>query len=359
MGHTPWELIFVDDDSPDGTRHEIAALVQEGAPVRCLRRVGRRGLASAVVEGAMSANGEIIAVIDADMQHDETLLPRMLRRLQTTDSDVVIASRHVEEGSLGDLHAHRRLVSALATLFAKLLIGESLRDPMSGFFMTRRSVFDATIYDLSQQGYKILLDILTSSQRPLKVVEVPYVFRDRRSGQSKLDAMVIAEYAFLLIEKLSYGLVPARFVLFSFVGGLGLFVHLAILTQLKMLGIEFLRAQIISTILAMTFNYVVNNFLTYRAERLKGWQFLIGYVVFGAICSLGAIANISVANLTLSQGTNWPLAGAAGAIMSAVFNFSMSTKIVWGRSRKPSTSRIITGASLATQKTTPIAVTSP
>lgn len=236
MGHTPWELIFVDDDSPDGTRHEIAALVQEGAPVRCLRRVGRRGLASAVVEGAMSANGEIIAVIDADMQHDETLLPRMLRRLQTTDSDVVIASRHVEEGSLGDLHAHRRLVSALATLFAKLLIGESLRDPMSGFFMTRRSVFDATIYDLSQQGYKILLDILTSSQRPLKVVEVPYVFRDRRSGQSKLDAMVIAEYAFLLIEKLSYGLVPARFVLFSFVGGLGLFVHLAILTQLKMLG---------------------------------------------------------------------------------------------------------------------------
>ena len=306
----------------------------------------------------MSANAEYIGIIDADMQHDETLLPRMLRRLQTTDNDVVIASRHVEEGGLGRLHAHRRHISALATWCSKLLIGESVRDPMSGFFMTRRSVFDATIYDLSQQGYKILLDILTSSQRPLKVVEIPYVFRDRRSGQSKLDAMVIAEYAFLLIEKLSYGLVPARFVLFSFVGGLGLFVHLAILTQLKMLGVEFLRAQIISTIFVITLNYVVNNFLTYRAERLKGWRFLTGYVIFGAICSLGTIANISVANLTLSQGTNWPLAGVAGAIMSAVFNFSMSTKIVWGRSRKSSTSPIIASAALTTQKTTPIAVIS-
>jgi len=170
--------------------------------------------------------------------------------------------------------------------------------------------------------------------------------------------MVIAEYAFLLIEKLPYGLIPARFVLFSLVGGLGLFVHLVILTQLKLLGLEFLRAQIIATIFAITFNYVFNNFLTYRAERLKGWQFLGGYVAFGVVCSLGAIANISVANLTLSQVANWPVAGVAGAIMSAVFNFSMSTKVVWGRSRKSSNSPIIPGASLITQKRTPIAVIS-
>ena len=171
-----WELIFVDDDSPDGTYQEIASVARDGAPVRCIRRVGRRGLASAVVEGVMSASGDIVAVMDADLQHDERLLPQMQALLTTTDADVVIASRHVDGGGLGDLSTKRRRMSALATRASRLLIGNSISDPMSGFFMTRRTVFDAAIYDLTQQGYKILLDVLTSSPRPLKVVEVPYVF---------------------------------------------------------------------------------------------------------------------------------------------------------------------------------------
>jgi dolichol-phosphate mannosyltransferase len=334
LGATPWEMIVVDDDSPDGTWREVAAAAREGAPVRCIRRVGRRGLSSAVVEGAMSASAPIVAVMDADMQHDEGLLPRMLQTLETTDADLVVGSRHVEGGGLGEWSAARRRMSEFATWSSRILIGKSVSDPMSGFFMTRRGVFDAAIYDLSQQGYKILLDLLTSSPRPLKVVELPYVFRDRRSGESKVEAMIVLEYAFLLIEKLSGGLIPPKFILFAAVGALGLAVHLATLQAMKLTGAPFLAAQAIATVTAMTFNYVLNNQITYRAERLKGVRFLVGYVVFCVVCSLGAVANISVANLALGRVHSWPLAGLAGALMSSVFNFGVATRFVWGVRRR-------------------------
>jgi dolichol-phosphate mannosyltransferase len=341
FGDTPWELIFVDDDSPDGTYREILAVAAAGAPVRCLRRVGRRGLASAVVEGAMSASAEIVGVIDADMQHDETLLVRMLDRMQTTDTDVVVASRHVEGGGLGDWSASRRRMSAFATWASRLLIGNTISDPMSGFFMTRRSVFDAAIYDLSQQGYKILLDILTSSPHPLKVTELPYVFRERLSGESKVDVMIIVEFAFLLIEKFSRGLIPPRFVLFSCVGGLGLIAHVAVLKLMMALGFVFLTSQIVATLCAMTFNYAVNNSITYRSERLRGRRFAIGYLVFCVVCSMGAIANIGVADMTISHTHSWPLAGIAGALMSAVFNFGVATRFIWGRPRRREQPRMV------------------
>jgi dolichol-phosphate mannosyltransferase len=334
MSDISWELVFVDDDSPDGTYQEVAAVAREGAPVRCIRRVGRRGLASAVVEGVMSANSDIVAVMDADMQHDERLLPRMLGILQTRDADVVVASRHVEGGGLGEWNASRRLMSTFATWSSRILIGDSVSDPMSGFFATRRVVFDASIYDLSQQGYKILLDVLASSPHALKVVEVPYVFRNRHSGESKVDSMIIVEYAFLLIEKFTRGLVPPRFVLFASVGVFGLAVHITVLQGMKVLGLQFLAAQTIATMCAMTFNYVLNNFITYRSDRLRGVRFLIGYFIFCAICGFGTIANISVANLTMTQMHSWPLAGVAGALMSSVFNFGVATRFVWGRRRR-------------------------
>jgi dolichol-phosphate mannosyltransferase len=334
LGPTAWELIFVDDDSPDGTYKEIAEVAREGLPVRCIRRVGRRGLASAVVEGVLSASGEIVAVMDADMQHDERQLPRMKEILDTTDADIVIASRHIDGGGLGEFSARRRQMSALATWASRMLIGDSVSDPMSGFFMTRRAVFDSAIYDLTQQGYKILLDILTSSPRRLKVAEVPYIFRERHSGESKVDAMIIIEYAFLLIEKATGGLIPPRFVLFASVGAAGLSIHLSVLHFMHMVGARFLLAQAAATVCAMTFNYVVNNMITYRAERLKGSRFLVGYIIFCLVCSVGAIANISVANLTMREVNSWPLAGVAGALMSSVFNFGVATRFVWRQPRR-------------------------
>ena len=267
MGDVSWELIIVDDDSPDGTAEEILALARAGQPVRCIRRIGRRGLASAVVEGALASSAEYIAVIDADMQHDESILPKMLELLSTTDTDLVIGSRHTEGGGLGNWSVTRQKMSQFATWCATAVIGHHIADPMSGFFAIKRDLFHACVYDLSQQGYKILLDILTSSPRPLKIVEVPYVFRARTRGESKVDLIVIIEFLFLLIDKVTRGFIPPKFVLFSIVGGIGLGFHLVVLYALRKMNSNFLLAQMVATYSAMTLNYVINNPVTYRSQR--------------------------------------------------------------------------------------------
>lgn len=329
-----WEAVFVDDDSPDGTADAADELAHQGYPIRCIRRVGRRGLASAVVEGALASTAPFLAVIDADMQHDERQLPRMLDLLQAGDTDLVIGSRHVEGGSVGDWAQDRQAMSRFATRCAHMLIGRHITDPMSGFFAIRRDVFHACIYDLSQQGYKILLDILTSSPTPLRVAEVPYVFRNRQEGESKLDILVLSEFLFLLVEKFTRGLIPPRFVLFSLVGGLGLVFHLLVLETAGSLGADFRTAQIIATGAAMTLNYGINNSITYRSQRLRGVRMVWGYLVFCMICSVGAVANIGVAGLVLSGSGSWPVAGAAGALMSAVFNFGAASQLVWRQRRR-------------------------
>lgn len=330
-----WEMIVVDDDSPDLTWREVRELAHEGYPLRCIRRVGRRGLSSAVVEGAMSASAECVAVMDADLQHDEALLPHMLKILLRDEADLVIASRYLEGGGLGEWDESRRRMSSLAGWLAKLVMQHGVSDPMSGFFMTRRLVFDKAVHGLSQQGYKILLDLLSSSKEELRVREVPYVFRDRLSGESKLDVMILAEYAFLLIDKVSHGYIPPRFVMFSIVGGFGLVVHLGVLRLLHLTQTPFLHAQMIATFVAMAFNFIINNVVTYRSQRLTGLHALRGYLLFCAVCSLGAVANLSVANLAIQSVDSWAFAGAAGALMSAVFNFSVSTAVVWGRKKRP------------------------
>jgi dolichol-phosphate mannosyltransferase len=335
MGDVAWELIIVDDDSPDGTADEALALARAGKPVRCIRRIGRRGLASAIVEGALASSAEYIAVIDADMQHDESILPKMLEVLRTTDTDLVIGSRHIEGGGLGNWSVARQNMSRFATWCASAVIGSQISDPMSGFFAIRRDLFYACVYDLSQQGYKILLDILISSPRPLKVVEVPYVFRPRTRGESKVDLIVIAEFLFLLIDKITRGFIPPKFVLFCIVGGIGLGFHLVVLYVLRKMDSSFLLAQIVATYSAMTLNYVINNSVTYRSQRLIGVQFYTGYLIFVLVCSIGSLANIGVAELVLADYGNWSLAGASGALMSAVFNFSASTQLVWRQRRRP------------------------
>lgn len=340
MGGTRWELIVVDDDSGDGTSEEVFAVAQDGYPVRCLRRIGRRGLASAVVEGALAATAPVIAVIDADLQHDERLLPQMLELIAAGGNDLVVGSRHVEGGSVGDWSKDRQAMSGFATWCANIVLGTGISDPMSGFFAIRRDVFHACVHDLSQQGYKILLDIVSSAPRELKITEIPYVFRNRTQGESKVDLMIMLEFLFLLIEKVTRGLIPPRFVLFSAVGGLGLLFHLTVLQTLKAFGSTFLVAQSAATVTAMTLNYVINNSVTYRSQRLRGGRFVVGYFVFCLVCSIGGIANIGVADLVLAGIDNWPLAGIAGALMSAVFNFGVATQFVWTQRRRPRRPRV-------------------
>lgn len=334
LGSVPWEMIVVDDDSRDGTYDEVLRIAQSEPRLRCLRRVGRRGLSSAVTEGVLAANGEVIAVMDADFQHDEAKLPVMYHRLIDEEADVVVGTRYAGAGGVGDWNATRAKMSNFANTLSRRLVGNQTTDPVSGFFVIRRSVFVSTLYGLSQQGYKILIDLLTSADRPLKVLEEPYQFRSRAEGESKISMMVLAEFAFLLIDKVTRGWIPPRFVLFVGVGGLGLLIHLCILLTGAKANLGFLDAQVLATFTAMVFNYVVNNEFTYRDRRLVGWRFGRGLVLFMLICSIGALANVGVAELAIQRTHSWTAAGILGALMGAVFNFGAASSIVWGQHKR-------------------------
>lgn len=331
-----WEVVFVDDDSTDGTPELIRAIARTDRRVRCLQRIGRRGLSTACIEGVLASAAEFVAVMDADLQHDERLLPEMLRTLRAETLDVVVGSRYVAGGSLGDWDAGRARISGLATRLSRLVLKAELKDPMSGFFMMRRGAFEAALRRLSGQGFKILLDLFASSPSTLRFKELPFRFGVRLHGASKLDSMVAWEYLMLIADKLVGGAVPVRFLLFAAIGGLGLVVHLATLALcLKVLGLGFGWAQGLATLTAMVGNYALNNQLTYRDRRLTGWRFVQGLVSFAAICSVGALANVGIATFIYNADRSWALAGVAGALVGSVWNYAVTSVFTWRPKRAP------------------------
>ncbi len=330
-----YEVVFVDDDSGDGTLDELRAVARSDGSVRYLHRIGRRGLSSAVVEGILSSAAPYVAVMDADLQHDERLLPAMLAILRAGEADVVVGSRYVQGGGMGDWDSRRQLISRTATRIARLIIRADLSDPMSGFFMLRREAFDGAVRRLSGQGYKILLDIFASHPGGLRLRELPYEFRIRRHGESKLDALVTWEYLMLVADKLLRGTIPLRFLMFLVVGGLGMLVHFAVLTlMLKGVHQPFQTAQIGATVAAMTFNFFLNNLLTYRDRRIRGaWGLTKGLLSFYLVCSLGAVANVGVATMAFEHDYAWWGAGLAGVLVGSVWNYAVTSLFTWKQKR--------------------------
>lgn len=325
-----WEVVFVDDDSPDGTVSQGIALAREDHRVRFIRRVGRRGLSSACVEGMMASSAPYVAVMDADLQHDTSLVPKMLRTLKEDHVDIVIGSRYVAGGDYQSFDAHRLRGSRLATSLSHLLLRETLTDPMSGFFVLRRETVDAVLPRLSGIGFKILLDIMASSPRPLTFRELPYRFNRRLYGESKLDPRVMWEYLMLLGDKLLHGIVPVRFLSFALIGFLGVFFHFSILLVcLKFLALSFVVSQTWAVLSSVALNFTLNNFLTYRDRRLKGWKWWRGLVSFYVVCSLGALTNIAIANYLFHIGIHWSLAAVAGVAVGAVWNYALSSVYTW------------------------------
>jgi len=326
-----WEVLFVDDDSPDGTTEEARRLASLDPRVRCIRRIGRRGLASAVMEGALASSAPFIAVMDGDLQHDETRLPAMLAVLRDGACDLVVASRHVEGGDNAGLSSRfRRRLSDAGIGLAQRILPVRLSDPMSGFFMLPRPWFEAVAPRLTGRGFKILLDLVLSAPTPPRVVEVPARFRARVAGESKLDVLVLAQFASLLLDKLLGGWVPLRFVAFAAVGALGLGVHLSVLFLSSGLGgLDFERAQVLATIVAMVFNFQLNNQITYRDQRLKGGRFWRGLALFMVVCGLGAAAGVGIARALYISHSGWTVSGATGAVIALVWNYAVSATLVW------------------------------
>lgn len=334
LGEDGWEAIFVDDNSADGTAEEARRLAAGDPRIRVIQRIGRRGLASAALEGICATAAPFVAVMDADHQHDPALLPEMLGAVESGECDVAVASRFVDGGSADGLaDARREKGSELANRLARHLIGVELSDPMSGYFLLRTETVRDLAPGLSGIGFKILLDILATTPEPLRVREVPLQFAERRAGLSKLDRAVAFEFLVGLYDRSFGRIVPTRFALFGTVGALGVLVHFAVVAALfRVAGSEFNLANVIATFVAMSFNFWLNNWLTYRDQRLHGFAALSrGWLGFCLTCAVGALANIAVAGLLHANGVFWILAAGAGIIVGAVWNYALSSRFVWGR----------------------------
>ena len=330
-----WEMIVVDDDSPDGTSEVAFALAASDSRMRCLRRVNRSGLAGAVVEGWMASSADLVAVIDGDLQHDETILPKMYRALAAGPANLAIGTRVADEQK-GGLSPARQKLSDLGAWFFRRLAGAPVTDPMSGYFMIRREIVARLAPRLSPDGFKILVDVILSAGRGLKIVEVPYRFRKRTAGQSKLTPLVGLEFLGLVAHHASGGLLPIRFVLFALIGAFGLVVHILALSAFRhWVGTaDFNSAQIVATLVAMASNFILNNEITYRTYRYRGLNMVAGFAGFALGCSVGALANIDVASWLYQWNRTWWVAGLAGAVLSVVWNYAVSTNLVWRPRRR-------------------------
>lgn len=325
-----WEIMVVDDDSPDGTGDVARRLARNYRGVRIIQRVGRRGLASACIEGILACSAPYVAVIDADLQHDETLLRAMLATLRAGRADCAVGSRYLGDGDVTGWHHQRVAASRLATRLTRMLTRAQLTDPMSGFFMIRRDAVLPLIPHLSAVGFKILLDIVLTAPRSLRVIELPYQFRPRARDLSKFDARAAYDFAYLIVDKTIGRWMPTRFLIFAAVGGIGLIVHLATVWALfRLLGVGFLGAQVMATLVAMTSNFLLNNELTYRDRRLRGRGMLHGWVTFALACAIGALANVTVATLLFAGGLRWPIAAVGGVAVGAVWNYAATRVYTW------------------------------
>ncbi len=325
-----WEALFVDDDSPDQTATVVRALALRDARVRCLSRLGRRGLASACIEGVLATAAPVICILDADLQHDESIIPAMLKRLRDDDLELVVATRYADSGGMGTLAPGRVRLSRLATRVTRALARVPVSDPMSGFFLFRRDWFEQIMRRLSGRGFKILLDMLLSSPIPPRYAEVPFTMRVRAHGASKLSMGVIWDFGVLLVHKLLGRLIPARFISFSVVGLSGLALHMAVLWFVhRLLGAAFFTGQATATVLAMTSNFALNNMFTYSDRRLHGVPALRGLFSFYIACSLGALINVALAELLAETGSPWWIAGMVGVLAGAVWNYSSTAILTW------------------------------
>jgi dolichol-phosphate mannosyltransferase len=329
-----WEAIFVDDNSPDGTAEDLRTIASRDRRVRILERIGRRGLSSACIEGMLSTPAPYIAVMDGDMQHDESILPKMLECIRSNHLDLVVGSRNLPGGSMGEFAQDRVRLSNLGSRMSRLVCHCELSDPMSGFFIVDRTYFREVARRLTGRGFKILVDLLASSRRKVRIAEMPYCFRNRQKGESKLDFNAELEYLFLLVDKVIGHIVPTRFALFVLVGFFGLLIHLTCLGVLyRGAKVTFVISQALATFLAMTFNFLLNNVVTFRDRRLRGRRLIGGLITFYVTCSLGALLNVSFADLLHRSKIPWYLAGISGMAISSVWNYAINEVYTWRRAR--------------------------
>ncbi len=327
-----FQILFVDDNSTDGTIEKINKFKSNSSNIDLIVRIGRRGLSGACIEGIHNAKSPYVAVIDCDLQHDEKLLVKMLDNFkENSDLDLIIGSRYVDEGeSKNGFSFIRDFGSKLAIKITQKILKINVNDPMSGFFMAKKISIHSLLPKLQPYGFKILADILATCKGNLIIKELGYEFKKRQLGQSKMSFTVVLELIGLLISHFTYGLISMRFILFGFVGSSGIFVQLfSTYFFLKIISFSFFYSQLFSIIIAMTSNYFLNNIITFKDQSLIGKSFFKGLFSFYMICSIGAFANIAIAEKLFDSFGIWYLASFLGAIVGALWNFIFSSLFTW------------------------------
>lgn len=324
-------VIYVDDDSPDGSSEYIKSLSYSHYEVLCIHRIGRQGLSSAVVEGVMLADTEYVAVMDADGQHEPEDLMGMLKQAQSEKADFVVGSRFKAKDSLDNHTGLRHHISKKGNALCNFILKRELTDPLTGFFLFKRKIFLDAVREMKPTGFKILLEFLYRIRNNnIEVVEYPIQFRSRHDGESKLDSKVLLEFIDQILGFITKGLFPEKLFGFLLVGASGLIVHLSLLYVLLFaVGIGFSLAQGLATLISMISNFSLNNILTFRRNRLSGWRWLKGLIYFIAVCSIGATANVGAAAYLNSAGESWWLSGIFGLFVGTIFNFALSRFFIW------------------------------
>jgi dolichol-phosphate mannosyltransferase len=323
-----YEVIFVDDDSPDGTADVVRAIAGFDPKVRIIQRINRRGLTAACLEGLLSTAAPYLAMMDADLQHDEAILPDMLALLQTSDLDIVVGQGVCNAANAAPAKALRRLIT-------RAICGCPIEDPLSGYFVMRRDFFMETVHRMSGIGSKILVDLLASCAYPPMLREIPYRLRERAHGKDKLGALAALEYFQLLVDKLVGNIIPPSFVLFALVGVAGLGVYFGLLTfALFRARASFDTGQITAAAAAMTFNFFLNNIITFRGARLRGKRLARGLAGFYAACSIGMWINLKMAHAAGALGAAWYTAGVLGLAAGSIWNYGVTQMFVWREGRK-------------------------
>ena len=346
-----YEIVVVDDNSPDKT-WEVADNLSSQYPVRMIRRFTEKGLSSAVMVGMASSHGKIFTVIDADLQHDERIIPKMYDALTKSGADIAIGSRAVLGGSYGDWSKRRRFMSMVATTMAKTLLRVKITDPMSGFFSITRECFNKTAEKINPRGFKILLEFV-GRNKDLKIKEIGYTFRNRVFGETKLSASEIRNYLIALYDIRFGKYIPPIFFLYSLVGVSGVFVNLSFFKLGEFLGFPRIYTGISEFIdpvytavpfgyqMAIFTNYYLNNTFTFYEKRKKGFRaFLAGFLMFQLVSLFGLFIQTGVFQLLHINGflygafaEEWRALfnNACGIVVALVSNYYLNMNFTWGR----------------------------
>lgn len=329
-----FEIIVLDDDSPDGTWQVAEEIARENSHLRVIRRCGERGLGTAVIAGWQAAKGEILGVMDGDLQHPPETLPKLLSSVLDTDAEIVVASRYIDGGGISAWSLGRRLSSWMGAFIASLMLPNILRlvrDPMSGYFLIRRSVIE--YLDLHPEGYKILLEVLSRGKYQT-VVEIPYIFEDRKEGKSKLGPKQYCDF-FIHLGRLARetGQI-GRFLRFCGVGFSGVLVNegaLKFFTDVG--GLHYIYSAILAVEIAIISNFFFNDLWTFsdKANQEPGIGNRIKRLCkFNLICASGACLNILILwALTDLGGLHYLRSNLFGIFAATLWNYSMNYHITW------------------------------